>query len=449
MRRAKTLFLIFTILINVTFPSAVYALESDKNNVKLTPAFKADDEVVLFSKANIAAYENAVFVTETDFLNSKAVNDGITVVYGSNLNVDALNRHITGDIAINKEGNATQGFATDLTYDEITGEYICDDSPYYGMPYSNTTASETSKQTNSESENVYIAIFSKYGDRIDKTYVSVLYDKDVNAQVINDFVSAEISDTALDNYLKDEVNRLYKQPLGFSSDKARASSSTRIVDRTTSINSKIINLQRGSSVYPVMAYKRNSVYTSILIANELQNEDAYLLHSSAYITPSSAISSSEASGIYNDTYGNAIVTCAAKVFFENKYPNVDYYVGMQPAVNNSNINNVGSLSLDMGISFAGLSLSFPVFFTTGSKVACSYHFTRLEQCYFMFEGTTALYRKCVSTEPFLIESIVSFSSGYSQLYTTYGTHVKYHIDANTNQCTWSGRAIDVYYENNE
>ncbi len=453
MKQFKAILLSLVLIVNVMSPAAVCASNANTVSDAFTPALKADEKVTLSSEADTAAYKNAVFITEAEFLCSKSINDGITVVYGSNLDVDALNERIYGKISVEKEDYVTQGYADDLVYDESTGEYIHDDSPYYGMPIADLIETEEAEEielTTIEHENVYIAIFSNDGDKISKTYVSVYYDADVDADVIDNFIEAELSEESLDNYLKDELNRqTERNSFSASTANTRAASYSRIVDETVRQASKIANYTVSSNTYPVMVYKYRSVYTSILIANELVDRDRYILHNSAYITPGNAISSSEASGIYNNQYRNAIVVCGAKVFFENKYPEMDYYIDMMPKLNDSNVTDVSSISIDLGVSAFGLSASIPIAFETGSKVAASYKFTPEDQCYFMFEGTTLLYRKCLSTEPFLIASTASLSSGYSQLYTTFGTHVKYHFGANTSDCVWSGRATDVYYENNE
>ncbi len=447
MKPLRVALLSLLLITSIVLPSLLLGASAQAVSDDLIPALKAEEEVTLFFKADSSAYKNAVFVTETEFLHSKSINDGITVVYGSNLDISALDEHIYGKISVEKPGSAYQDRADDLVYDENTGEYVRDDSPYFGAPTADLIKTEENKKiepTVIEYENTYIAILSKDGDMISKAYVSVIYDADVDSDVIDAFVEAELSNEALDNYLKDELNRQAERTTV-----SKAASTSRIVDETVRNASKISNYTVSSGTYPLMVYKYRSVYTSILIANDLVDRDRYFLHNYAYITPGNSISSSEAPGIYNDTYGNAIVVCGAKAFFENKYPEMDYYVGMMPMVNDSDITDVSSISIDMGMGSFGLVSSIPISFETNSKVAASYKFSPDDECYFMFEGTSALYRECLSTEPFLIASTASLSSGYSQLYTTFGTHVKYHFGAQINNCVWSGRATDVYYENNE
>lgn len=450
MKHPKTILLSLLLVCSILLPSAAFAANIEENGTEsLTPALKAEEEITLSMDVSNTTYESAVFMSESEFLRSRASLDGITVVYGSNLDVDAINERLYGSISVEKEGSAWKN-ELDSVYDEATGKYLPNDQ-FSDISLDNITTVEDDDDTDDvvfadEKENVYIAIISQENGRTIKSYVSVIYESDVSEEVIEKFVEADTTDAALDNYLKDELNRRV-QISGVPA--TLASSSSRIVDETVRNASAIANYTVSSNVYPVMVYKYKSVYTSILVANELKDRDRYILHASAYITPGNAISSSEADGIYNNKYKNAIVVCAGKVFFENKYPEMDYYVDMTPKVTSDNITNVSSISLDFSLSAFGLAASIPINFETGGKVASSYKFTMEDQCYYMFEGTSNLYRKCLSTEPFLIASAVSFSSGYSQLYTTFGTHVKYHFGASASNCTWSGRAIDVYYENND
>lgn len=449
MKHPKTILLSLLLVCSLLLPSTVFAADVDGNNAdSLTPALKSEEEISLSMDVSLQTYEDAVFMSEAEFLRSRAALDGITVVYGSNLDVDAINERLYGSISVEKEGSAWKN-ELDSVYDEATGKYLPNDR-FSDIPLDNITTVEDDDTDDAvfadEKENVYIAIISRENGRTIKSYVSVIYESDVSEEVIEKFVEADTTEAALDNYLKDELNRRV-QISGVPA--TLLASSSRIVDETVRNASSIANYTVSSNVYPVMVYKYKSVYTSILIENELKDRDRYILHASAYITPGNAISSSEADGIYNNKYKNAIVVCAGKVFFENKYPEMDYYVDMTPKVKSDNITNVSSISLDFSLSAFGLAASIPISFETGGKVASSYKFTMEDQCYYMFEGTSNLYRKCLSTEPFLIASAVSFSSGYNQLYTTFGTHVKYHFGASASNCTWSGRAIDVYYENND
>ncbi len=450
MKHPKTILLSLLLICSLLLPSTVFAANIEGNGTEsLTPALKAEEEITLSMDVSNTTYESAVFMSESEFLRSRASLDGITVVYGSNLDVDAINERLYGSISVEKEGSAWKN-ELDSVYDETTGKYLSNDQ-FSDISLDNVTIVEDDDDTDDvvfadEKENVYIAIISQENGRTIKSYVSVIYESDVSEEVIEKFVEADTTEAALDNYLKDELNRrvqISRVPATLMA------SSSRIVDETVRNASAIANYTVSSNVYPVMVYKYKSVYTSILIENELKDRDRYILHASAYITPGNAISSSEAEGIYNNKYKNAIVVCAGKVFFENKYPEMDYYVDMTPKVTSDNITNVSSISLDFSLSAFGLAASIPISFETGGKVASSYKFTMEDQCYYMFEGTSNLYRKCLSTEPFLIASAVSFSSGYNQLYTTFGTHVKYHFGASASNCTWSGRAIDVYYENND
>ncbi len=156
----------------------------NSNSETFVPASMADanihlieDGLPLFESANIICYAENMQLDELE--------EGVTVIYGSDIDVDAVEKQLFG--IDKKELKRQRGKTSADTVELLPGE--TDDV----VPTIEIT---------------YILMFYKYGDRVEREYVSSTYSADVDRAVIDKFIDYDTSDIAIKNYTKQFINKL-------------------------------------------------------------------------------------------------------------------------------------------------------------------------------------------------------------------------------------------------
>ncbi len=403
----------------------VNANESPVINVDTIFSVSTDAQEI-YETTNIVSYED---ILTTDY----ELNDGLTVICGSDISLDNLS--FDGQIS---------SVASEINKNSLNSAQ---------SDYINTPATES---------NTYMVLCMKKGERVDLQYVSVTYEKDVNASNVETFITAELSDSAVDSRVRDficgQVTDTSSAYNAVSSVSLLSSPTTKVVLRITDTNYYIANYNISSGSYPLMIFKKDITYEATLVANDL-DEDSYIIMAYVYLTPGNDISSftaaeyasMSASGIYNDDYSNAIAIKGIKTTFFNFYPEKDRFIDMAPKTSIDDVNNE-TISISLGVP-PSISLSFNVTTSTRSKINMTTEFNATGQCKVQFEAFKrflSITRPNLSTEQFTYNAGVYMSSGSNVLNTGVSTIVKYYFqNADSDSAIWvdGGGTFALYYEN--
>ncbi len=431
-----------------------------------TEEANASDTGIVFEENETAQaiYASSSFIPSDELDADFEPSDGLTVIYGSNLSVEDIFTKKSYDevLSLKKEvcGAAESDTDTCYVYDEATDSYVYyEDDAQTGQSGADTTGSDdgTDDDCVTPESNTFIVMCMQNGKRRDVEYVSVSYEDSVDISVIDALVASYLADDMLTSRVKDficeQVGTVDSAYYGTLS----TSASSTIVMQLRDTNYHIANYTVSSTSYPVMVYKKNITYRAALVSNTLEDCDPYIISASVTITPGSDITSSEAaeysslsaSGIYNDKYSSKVRILAAKTYYENLFPDQDYYVSMSPM---SSITDVNGRTFTISLSPGGVSLSFDLNLSTSATVNLVTDFEPEGTSYVMFVAEKGLLVSypTISEEKFSYNSAVDFSSGYSTLYTNVGTNIKYYFkgtDPDT-VTTWWGTTKEFYYENN-
>lgn len=428
-KKIAALFISIIMLITqICYPVTVNAIGTeDKISVDSFFSTSLDAQKIFASKKIIRSdelSENHVF------------NDGLSIIVGYNINIDAIKMEATenysSSIIDQQKSVLLQSQSKAIGYDDIS--------------------------------NTYMIMCMKNGERYDFEYISVTYAPDVSIDVINKFINYKTSTESIDIYAKnficDQITNNTSAYNDTLSNSTRASSYTRVVATQRDTNYYIANYTTyDGAVYPLMVFKNDITYQATLVANELEDQDLYVIVAYVNITPGNSISSSEAeelsntTGLCNTSYRNAIVVQGVRTIFENMFPEHDYYISMSPNNSLSDANGQ-SITVSLGLPPA-VSVSYDLSFNTASTVSMSTSFDADGQCQVQFEGTlnaldNIIYNPCLSTEPFSYTAGVYLSSGGNILYTSVATDILFYFQyPGEDSAVWAGSAREFYYENTE
>ncbi|MCD7747290.1 MAG: hypothetical protein LUI61_03000 [Firmicutes bacterium] len=421
------------------------------------------------SKTAQEIYASSNFIPSDELDADFEFSDGLTVIYGSNLSVKDIFIKKSYDEIVSEKDAAAESESSDQSSgeDELTNEEYQEIDNFYGYTASESTGSVDSEETDDNAEeietnassetNTFIIMCLQSGGKRDIEYVSVSYEDDVDIAVINGFVEGNLESEALSTCTKDFIceklgsaNSVYNS----GSTELSATSTTSLVMTLKDTNYYIANYTPSSSStsYPLMIYKKNIIYNANIIANKLTDANTYVLTSYVTVTPGNAISTSEANGyasrtdLKNSTYKNAIIVKGVKSYYENLFPNQDYYITMSPMENKTNVNG---MTFTVSTGAPGISsASFVADFETGAKVNMDYSFDSTGTSYVKFEGyKNGIYSACLSTEQFSFITSVYLYSGYDILYTNVGTNILYYFQGtDPSAAKWAGTPREFYYE---
>lgn len=376
-------------------------------------------------------YSDRTIISCQDFVSKKmSLEDGVTVIYGKNI-----------DVYAGKLFNQTQfkSCEKNILHDAVN----------------NPNAFNCSTECIT-----YMLICMKQDNIIDAEYVSVTYEKDVDINVINAFIECETEAYAIDarvmNFICDYVSGgLFANNLD-NSNNARASSLTTTVQTLRDTNYYIANYTTNTgSVYPLMIYKKEITYVAQLQANELPEDDLYIIMAYVTVIPGNDISSLEAaeyasinrSEIYNSTYGNAIALKSIRTIFENLFPDMDYYINMSPRGSLTDVAG-RTLSISLGLP-PSISVEVLLDFVSDSQIDMTTEFDPYGKCVVQFDSSHSILSENLSTEMFNYTAGVYMYSGSTTLSTRVATDIMYYFQPyQSHSAVWSGSAREFYYENN-
>ena len=367
-------------------------------------------------------YESVKFVEYDELISKGAkIDDGMTVIYGNNIDTRKL---FPASDTENAQGTKTHNLA--------------EPDPM---------------------QNTYMAICMKHGGRVDVQYVSVSRGDCVDSACIDAFINSQLAE----NNLSGRINRFISDQITDSTSaynsgtiSTQASPSTRVVLNVKDTNYHIDNYVLASGrAYPLLMYRKDITYQALLVANELE-DDLYVVVAFVNVTPGTKISSFtqdelnsiEGASLYNRTYGNAIAIKGIRTIFEDKFPDVDYFIHMSPNSGLTNVNNK-TISVSLGLP-PSVSVSFDVVTDSLSRIDMTTSFEARGKCTVQFEAFKILVGSpCISTDPFSYTAGVYMYSGGNVLYTTAATDILYYFQpSGPDSAVWSGSLRELYYENN-
>ena len=374
--------------------------------------------------------------------NSLCLEDGITVIYGRNISLN--NVFDDKDLAINI--NSVRESSDNNVSDEGKSIY-CD---------------------------TYMIMFMKKGKRVDVNYVSVEYESDVNVETIDKFVSAEHSDYAIKNRIKEFINsQIIDTTSAYNSEQnvtdgtnSTKASTTQVVLSVRDTGYYIANYVTTatslipSASYPVMVYKKDITYQAISIASNLQDSELYVIYAFVNVTPGNCMDSDtaalntslDAADLYNTQYKNAISIKAVKTSFENTYPRYDYFIDMSPKNSISDVEGL-TLPISLGVPPA-ISASFDLVVSSAPRTDMTVVFDPYGTSSVKFEAykVVSLFpiEACMITERFSFGAGVYMESGGQVLSMNVATTIKYYfINKGEDSAIWAGSEREMYYDSRE
>ena len=155
----------------------------NSNSETFVPASMADANIHLIENG-LPLFESANIIRYAENMQLDELEEGVTVIYGSDIDVDAVEKQLFG--IDKKELKRQRGKAS-----ADTVEPESDDTDVVPTV-----------------EIAYILMYYKYGDSVEREYVSSTYSADVDRAVIDKFIDYDTSDIAIKNYTKQFINKL-------------------------------------------------------------------------------------------------------------------------------------------------------------------------------------------------------------------------------------------------
>ena len=170
----------------------------------------ADESVdIMFEQSaeaqQIYAEMTVVYVGDVD--GDFEFTDGLTVIYGSDIDVESLFAGKSYDeVYAQKASVDTEEPSEDTAVSSDDTDVVAGSDEYEYTYTLNVSPADTAEGETVQSEtNVYIVFCMQSGSRRDIEYVSVSYEADVDTDVIDAFVSAGLEDDALGHSIKEFI----------------------------------------------------------------------------------------------------------------------------------------------------------------------------------------------------------------------------------------------------
>lgn len=366
-------------------------------------------------------YANKKLLKYEEYCDSSySLKDGLTVIYGNNIDMSVMDSKLDADI-----NNSESVFF-------------------------NTTNNEENTVQN---QITFLIMCLKNGERVDRQAISVSYANDVNQENIDLFVDSQLTSDSIDRYICEYLNNQtvnITSALNAECNNTRATNSTRIVFSVLDSNYYVANYETDTGgVYPVVVYQKNITYDATIIASELANEDRYVITAYVNVTPGNELSSSNYDGVYNSTYSNVMVIKGVRTYFQNTFPEDDRYIAIFPQVNLTDVND-STISGSAGFP-PSISLSTPINFFTEAKVNLTSELNSYGTSTVTFEAHKRLFsmiKPCLSTKQFNYVAAGYLSSGGNALNTVAGTDILYYFqNQNYDNAVWAGSGRTMFYVN--
>ena len=456
--KTTSLFLIFALVIGI-----VGILNINAASVEWASMTDMKIELV---KEGKTLFDTAMFINYEENMHFDELQDGVTVIYGHDIDVDAVEKQLLGLDRSSLKAEKTKNL-TDLTeygYDSPVGSdgnLVQDyneefEKKHPAEEFKDIAAIDDNKLTSEpvveSKEIVYIAIYNKIGERVDRKYICIDYDINVDMSAIETFINYDLSNIAVENYAKQFINnQISDETSAFNAaisgeTSIMSSESSKLVDSAEKKSCYISNIKLNGNEYPLMVYKATCEYYTFLEANDLTKGVPYQLITRMTVTPGNMIPSSEHDGIYNDRYKNQIVILGARNQLKNIYPDGDVVNNIQPALTDSDVNGryfpINSVT--------GKNYGFNLDCDTSGKVSMTYSLNPKGTSFVEIEGhSTLLTRAVLSTSTFILGTEGGILSENVILNTKFGSQVKYYFQSyGEDSAVWAGSEYEVYYVNN-
>lgn len=456
--KTTSLFLIFALVMGI-----VGILNINAASVEWASMTDMKIELV---KEGKTLFDTAMFINYEENMHFDELQDGVTVIYGYDIDVDAVEKQLLGldrsslkaektknltdlteygyDSPVDSDGNLVQGYN-----EEFAKEHPAEEYKDIRVIAGKEQLAENIVESN---EIVYIIIFNKVGDRVDRDYICVDYDVGVDMSAIETFINYDLSDVAVKNYTKQFINnQIANETSAFNAARSEESAPissevSKLVDSARKFPHFIGKIKLNGNEYPLMIYKATCEYYTFLEANDLTKGDPYQLITRMTVTPGNMIPSSEHDGIYNDRYKNQIVILGARNQLINIYPDGDDVNNIQPALTDSDVNGryfpINSVT--------GKNYGFDLDCDTSGKVSMTYSSNHNGTSFVEIEGySTTLTKSVLSTSTFILGTEGGILSENVILNTKFGSQVKYYFQSyGEDSAIWAGSEYEVYYVNN-
>lgn len=286
--------------------------------------------------------------------------------------------------------------------------------------------------------------------------ISVTYENNVDVSVINTF-KRNLTENSFVVNLYNQFVAETKLDIKNNIMDSNITRST-IVANVKNTNYFIGNYTINGTNYPLLVYKNNITYQALRINDTIPQSDFYDII--AYVTtiPGTNLSTAEAeyltnyavSGLYNSTYGNAVVIKNTETFFINDHTNTDEFLDMTPRQNMTKANNKTiNLSLGYPPSFA---FSFDFTVTTGSNVSLNYTFEPYGRSSIKYEAWLpwlTILKPCLSTSQFHHVCGIYMQTDTHTLNMRVGTHHGYYYMNDESHVILAGLTQTINYNTGE
>ncbi len=365
--------------------------------------------------------DNAEYVSKDIYLESdeQELEDGLTVLYGSDLDVSTISKFVKKPLTKNK------------------ADYIALDAVIPQDEYTN----------------VYMVMRLVYGGLMDVKIISVSYSEEVDLGVIERFVKTQIEESARTQKVKAFINDaatdvrsvLHRAKTAVASRSSTSSPCVRVYDQNQYIDNYIPLVLP----YPVIVYQKDITYEAIYIPDSIEDSDSYIIVAYVYVTPGNQIAS-PTKEIYNDKYGDRVKIRGAKTEFHNLFPDdCDKFITMSP---NNGMPDVNGENLDCKISYNGeeVAIEFSLTSPDPATISMDTFFDSDGVSYVEFMASS---NKRMADKQFFYATAMYMESGGDILYTRVATGITYRFNqyggaAYESDDRFTGSGRDIYYEKN-